>query len=57
MLIAIILVMHEHIVVVFFAVEKPLESMATSKKAGSSSESSGSSTDSEAEGTGDLLQS
>lgn len=30
--------------------------MATSKKAGSSSESSGSSTDSEAEGTGDLLQ-
>ncbi len=39
-----------------FAVEKPVESMATSKKTGSSSESSGSSTDSEADGTGDLLQ-
>lgn len=33
-------------------VEKPVESTATSKRPGSSSESSGSSTDSEAEGTG-----
>ncbi|XP_041672775.1 bromodomain-containing protein 4 isoform X2 [Cheilinus undulatus] len=38
------------------AVEKPIESMATSKKAGSSSESSGSSSDSEAEGTGMIKQ-
>ncbi|KAK1877476.1 Bromodomain containing protein 4 [Dissostichus eleginoides] len=35
-----------------FPAEKPVESMATSKKTGSSSESSGSSTDSEAEATG-----
>ncbi|KAM7371787.1 hypothetical protein PAMP_008997 [Pampus punctatissimus] len=34
------------------AVEKPVESMATSKKTGSSSESSGSSSDSDTEGTG-----
>ncbi|XP_074553502.1 bromodomain-containing protein 4 isoform X1 [Halichoeres trimaculatus] len=39
------------------AVEKPVESMATSKKTGSSSDSSGSSTDSEAEGTGTIKQS
>lgn len=39
-----------------FAVEKPLESMATSKKPGSSSESSGTSTDSESEGTGNQVQ-
>lgn len=45
--------MCEHIV---FAVEKPIESMVTSKKTGSSSESSGSSSDSEAEGTGRSLQ-
>ncbi|XP_024127837.1 bromodomain-containing protein 4 isoform X3 [Oryzias melastigma] len=37
-------------------VEKTVESMATSKKAGSSSESSGSSSDSEAEGTGTIKQ-
>ncbi|KAI4822857.1 hypothetical protein KUCAC02_008382, partial [Chaenocephalus aceratus] len=35
-----------------FPAEKPVESMATSKKTGSSSESSGSSSDSEAEATG-----
>lgn len=34
------------------AAEKPVESMATSRKNGGSSESSGSSSDSEAEGTG-----
>ncbi|XP_011476373.1 bromodomain-containing protein 4 isoform X2 [Oryzias latipes] len=37
-------------------VEKAVESMATSKKAGSSSDSSGSSSDSEAEGTGTIKQ-
>lgn len=36
----------------YLAVEKPVESMVTSRKNGSSSESSGSSSDSEAEGTG-----
>lgn len=34
------------------AAEKPIESMAPSRKNGGSSESSGSSSDSEAEGTG-----
>ena len=42
--------------VVFFAVEKTVESMAISKKIGSSSESSGSSSDSEADGTGNIEQ-
>ncbi|XP_061567461.1 bromodomain-containing protein 4 isoform X2 [Cololabis saira] len=39
-----------------FPVEKTVESMATSKKTGSSSESSGSSSDSEAEGPGIIKQ-
>lgn len=41
---------------IVFVVDKTMESMATSKKTGSSSDSSGSSSDSEMEGPGELLQ-